>query len=538
MFRIVAQDPVSGDIFLGIPCRQFTVDVQAFMLNNNPNSDTFRHGNIAVQVHPQGDNGSWFQYSTWVSADFTMTKTRALTVEQWARPNMLEWAALSTSEMDLIIHTFKEYEAIRYLNDGSPILAEIKRGADTRTWSAFGSGRISVKAKISSQGPIPQELFPACIKKQFPLAKCSSVILSFLVNKDREQRRGGHSCQPLEAVIGDTNIPREADYEAASRNAVQQGASLQAYMGPGSSGAANAVSQQQEGNEDVLNTTPTMDELPDNASRVIVDAIKLEREGGTSHRVRRDTPHPDFGLRMMPGFYSREYGRDLNNLQQVNVQGRTRRANPVNGMLDDTNIQEDPATLEIGEQLANLARATPAPSATVTSAGDLGLQQQQLDLQIQAHNAQQLALAKHLSSLQQQPAVKVTISQQGRGGNQFYTFTAPPQLYPAEELYANLPPPVPAISANQYRPACPAAAKAAFMAKFANATPASRPGKAPASPTTPSRKRKANKKRVDFNVTPKVRTIPARGDTEAPVSTKRTRRSDKAETDSDDSDRT
>ena len=128
MFRIIAQDPDSGDIFLGFPCRQFTVDCQAFFLDNNANNDTFKHGNISVQIHPRGNNGPWFQFSTWVKADITITKTRALTTEQWARPNMLEWAALSTSEMDLIIYSHREFEAIRFLSDGSPILAEIKGG--------------------------------------------------------------------------------------------------------------------------------------------------------------------------------------------------------------------------------------------------------------------------------------------------------------------------------------------------------------------------------------------------------------------------
>ena len=130
MFRILSQHPVSGDVYQGIPCKSFTIDAQSFLLDPNPLNDTFRFAGIPVQVFPLGIHSPSYHYSTWIKAEFMMTKNKALTVEQWARPNMLEWSAASVSDMELVLNTSREFEAIRYLTDGSPILAEVKGGAE------------------------------------------------------------------------------------------------------------------------------------------------------------------------------------------------------------------------------------------------------------------------------------------------------------------------------------------------------------------------------------------------------------------------
>ena len=544
MFRIVARNPNNGDIFVGSPCLDFAIQTQTFLLDAHPEADTFKHGGISVQVFPGGDGGPWFDYNTWVKAEIIMTKARALTTEQWARPNFTEWAAISTTELDLIINTNKEYEAIRYLTDGQPVLSEIKGGADQRTWAGFNMGRLTVKARICLQGPIPPSLFPDSVRNMWPQARSAASILHYLVRQDKLMRTGAHNCTSLETVIDQSHapgMPTRRIYQESRPALVRVDTDAPASSQAGPSGVSNTG----PGTSAARPATPTMDELPDTAANSrVVDAVRLENEGGSSHRVRKDTPHPSQGIRIS-GLYTRQYGRDMDNLRVV--------VPNTSAIPDPTNIQDPailgvipskPSTMTSGQLAAAQAPAVFAP--TVAS----------------SHYAAAQRLASH-------GTVNVSIAKQNYGNQQVFAYSAPPVDYrqqaapgntqqavpfinqqSEQELYANLPPPVPAFSANPYRPNCPGTAQAAFRARFANATAASRPGKPPSTlltmPTPKSRKKSVSQKKVRFTPTTtsspkgqaKARKTPAAAPTDPAVPPKKTKRDRQAETDSDDSDRT
>ena len=584
MFRIVARQLSSGDVFVGHPCESFSIQVQDFLLNNSPNSDTFRHGNIAVQVFPGGGSGPWFNTFTWVQAEIIMTKGRAITTEQWARPNLVEWAAISTNELDLVVNTNKEFEAIRFLTNGQPILAEIKGGADQRTWASFGMGRLTVKARICLQGPIPPNLFPPSVRELFPTARSPAAILTYLVREDKLIRTGRKAHSNLQAVIDqsagpdqptrriyqdsrpalvrvDTSAPdpskishngsngsngsKQADFIRAGPNG-----SKQEDFAPSSSSAAqdsrywdyaqagpSGINTQAGSNGTSTKNgssgfsgktrpgTPTMDELPQDASAAtMVDSVRLENEGGSSHRVRRDTPHPSAGMRLT-GLYTRHYGRDLENLRVVVP-------------------EEDPA-VHCGKADSAVVGIIRSHTATAPQQGqDSGQQQYAASADpgqyvgAQPQQQQYIAPADHAQhsgtqSLASHGNVTVTLARQNYGYQQVNTYTtAPPGSYAVpppgysapppvdyaappvdyrqqdghqqdeQELYNNLPPPVPAVSGNPYKPHCPRQAQANFRALFANATAASRPGKPPSTLvtlSTPKRKKAVKNKKVRFD---------------------------------------
>ena len=206
MIRASAHNTFNGDRFLGHPSKPVTVETQDFLIDTNMDEKVLRVKNVPTLVLP-GNDGATMNTSIWVVADLVLTKLAPLTVEEWARKNMMEYAAATISRAVLEIDTSAEYDSIGVMDSGFPILAQ----TGLRTWTRDKSGIFSMPAQIYLQGLISPDTFPPSIKQRFPLAPNKTAILNYLI-KQRQVRE-------IDAAIrGSAPTPETANMFAMPTN--------------------------------------------------------------------------------------------------------------------------------------------------------------------------------------------------------------------------------------------------------------------------------------------------------------------------------
>ena len=456
MFRLLATDNFTGDIFEGFPGPTATMDTHSFLLDTQSGRKILRFTNIPTRVYPKGHFPERFGPICWVATDVQLEKEegQVMTIQQWCKPDMIYRANRVVKTITMDVNLNQEYQLSSYLSNGTPILTE----RPIQTWTKFKTGKISFPAQFFADGELTKEMFPAGIREIFPSAETRSAIHDFISKQDqlfaihkqlafmsKETVTAGQAIGALPAATPGYSLAAIAAAAAASENppGAQTESPAAVSAPPPSPTMEEAPGQRPEASTESRSAAATA--VP--AETAGPSNIQQQQQAGEPEKqfkVRKDTPHPRAGHDPQP---VRTFGFAITRDKRTDW--------PF--LIDDGRIPEDFAvTFENN-----------GPS---------------MDMSIIAEDPA-IASCKRSADTERAPPASPTPSTSG-----------------AE---------TPKRARQQYSMEIQS-----FANRFAQASPTSRPGKAPATLTTPTRKKNSParknspKKKVSFKITPNNKSGP------------------------------
>ena len=376
MLKVVGHFFVSQDTVVCVPPQEFTTAVLDFMLDKDQ-SDPLVYKNIPAQIFRGGRNGPMVSASCWVMTTITAVKERTLTVEEWSKPTWLEVFNKNMKTINIKIFTESEFEPIRFKPDGLPILGR----QPTRTWTKYKKGTLIVLGHLFAPQNISPALYPAGLKKMFPLAlnRQDIQIYAIMAREDREMKAALNRPEP-------EHQEQQFDVHSVASSSIpnKHGRTVTEVQHPGRSLLSSLSNHQLQVLSGARNMTPAAEPGPASGT--------VENRMDTPHPTKRWPPRLTWSS-VNHGVFPTNMVIEVatgNNVQQADQQQtNTEQAAPQQGNsselaprpMDWTNIQQDPSIHSIEDdpiitrcgpvisviRAAQISPAAPAPIAPSTS---------------------------------------------------------------------------------------------------------------------------------------------------------------------------